>query len=220
MALCPVHAAGLTIDSPVTVHQTSPSKTITSPAFSTHASNELLLAFLTSDGPASARQTFASLTANGLSWRLRQRANTQAGTAEIWQAVAANPLTNVIVTATRSSGSFVGSLTLVAFQGANTIQDGASAGASAASGAPSATLTTTQAGSWVWGVGNDWDRAAARTVGSGQTKVDEYLASVGDTFWVQSLTSPTPVGGSVVTISDTAPTNDRWNLAIIEILPQ
>ncbi len=40
-------------------------------------------------------------------------------------------------------------------------------------------------GSWVWGAGSDWDKATARTVGPNQTKVNEYLAPAGDTFWVQ-----------------------------------
>jgi hypothetical protein len=81
-------------------------------------------------------------------------------------------------------------------------------------------LTTTGAGSWVWGVGNDWDRAVARVVGAGQTKVDEYLASVGDTFWVQSQSAPGGAAGSLVTLNDASPTTDRWNFAAIEILPR
>jgi hypothetical protein len=71
----------------------------------------------------------------------------------------------------------------------------------------------------VWGVGEDWDKALARTVGAGQTKIDEYLAPSGDTFWVQRLTTPTSAVG-VATVNDTAPTTDRWNLSVIEIPPQ
>ena len=87
-------------------------------------------------------------------------------------------------------------------------------------GAPTATLSPTKTGSWVWGVGNDSDRAITRTVGANQIMVDEYLAPVGDTFWVQRQTAPS-TGGSLapVTINDTAPTTDRWNLAVIEIPP-
>ena len=130
-----------------------------------------------------------------------------------------NKLTNVKVTATRNTGSYVGSMTVVSFRNADLTTIGAVAKASASTGAPSLNLTTTRPGSWVWGVGNDWDRAAARTVGAGQTKVDEYLPSVGDTFWVQRQTTPTAAAGTNVPINDTAPTNDRWNLAAIEILP-
>ena len=213
-------AAALAVDKTVTTHQTSASQSIASPAFSTAAPGEVLLAFVTSDGSSGANsQTFSSVTGGGLSWRLRGRANTQPGTSEIWQAYAPAVLTNVTVTATRSSGSYVGSITVVTFTGADGVVDGATAAASGSSGAPSVSLATTRSGSWVWGVGNDWDRATARTVGANQTKVDEFLASVGDTLWLQRQTSTTPLSGTQVTLNDTAPTNDRWNLAAIEVLP-
>src|SRR5262249_60576602 len=96
---------------------------------------------------------------------------------------------------------------------------GATASANAPSGAPGATLTTTRNNSWVFGVGNDYDNATARTLGSNQTMVHEYLATVGDTYWVQRTTSPTPVAGTAVTINDTAPTGDRYNPPLIEVVP-
>jgi hypothetical protein len=213
-------AAGLAVDASVKTHQASPSASITSGAISTSAANDLLVAFITSDGPApAASQTFSSVTGGGLTWKLRSRANAQAGTAEIWEAVAPTALNNVTVTATRSSGSYIGSIVVVAFSGAATTVDGAVASAGGASGAPSATLTTTRAGSWVWGVGNDWDRAISRTVGAGQTLFDQYLAPVGDTYWVQSQTAAGNPSNSSVTLNDTGSTADRWDLAAIEILP-
>jgi hypothetical protein len=42
---------------------------------------------------------------------------------------------------------------------------------------------------------------------------------VGDTFWVQRVTNPIPASGTSVTINDTAPTTDRYNLTICEIRP-
>ena len=45
------------------------------------------------------------------------------------------------------------------------------------------------------------------------------LAPIGDTYWVQMLSSPTPLSGTPVAISDTAPTGDRYNLSICEVLP-
>jgi uncharacterized repeat protein (TIGR01451 family) len=215
----PVAAVGtLAIDKLVTTHQTSAAASITSPSFTTTQGGELVLAFLTSDGPASGTQSFSNVTGGGLTWRLRQRTNAQAGTSEIWQAVARAELTNATITATRASGSYVGSLTVATFIGANTAIAGATAGAHAAIGAPSASLTTTAPGSWVWGAGNDWDHALARTVGSNQTKVDEFLSTqTGDTFWVQRQTATTPRAGTMVTINDTAPTSDQYNLAVIEI---
>jgi hypothetical protein len=96
---------------------------------------------------------------------------------------------------------------------------GANASGSAASGAPTANLTTTRNNSWVFGVGTDWDTATARTLGTNQTMVHQYLATVGDTYWVQRQNSTTALSGTVVTINDTGPTNDRYNLSICEILP-
>ena len=80
-------AAAVAVDKTVTTHQTSGAASIASPAITTSAPGELLLAFITSDGPSSAgSQSFSSVTGGGLSWRLRRRANAQAGTAEIWAA--------------------------------------------------------------------------------------------------------------------------------------
>ena len=59
---------------------------------------------------------------------------------------------------------------------------------------------TTAAGSVVYGVGNDWDRAAARTIPAGQTKVHEFLAPTGDTFWVQRLTAAVPASGTLMSV--------------------
>jgi chitodextrinase len=214
------HAAGLAVDTLVTTNQSTGARTIVSPAFSTTGSNELLVAFVNSDGPtASGAQTFSGLSGGGVTWQLRRRTNVQYGTSEIWQAVAPQPLSAVKITATRLTGSYQGSITVVAFNGADTTASGATGSGNATSGAPSAALTTTRAGAWVWGAGSDWDRAVARTVAPGQTKVAEYLAPTGDTFWVQRQTNPTPAAGTVETLADTAPTNDRWNLSSIEILP-
>ncbi len=213
-------SVSLAVDTQVVTHQSSTSTAIASPALTTTGSNELLVAFLGADGPSSgSSQSFSSVTTPGLTWTLRKRSNAQAGTSEVWTAVAASPLTNTTVTATHS-GSYVGSMVITAFKGANTSATGATGGASAATGAPTASLTSTAAGSWVWGIGNDWDGATARTVGGGQTKIDEYLASVGDTFWTQQLNATSTAAGQNITLNDTAPTTHRWNLSLIEILPR
>ena len=162
-------AAGLAVDASVKTHQGSPSASITSGAISTTAANDLLVAFITSDGPAeTAGQSFSSVTGGGLTWKLRERENAQAGTAEIWEAVAPSPLSNVTVAATRSNSPYVGSIDVVAFSGADTTVDGAVAGNSAASGAPSVSLTATRTGSWVWGVGNDWNQAIRERPAAGR----------------------------------------------------
>ncbi|MGO4534939.1 galactose oxidase-like domain-containing protein [Leifsonia sp. 2MCAF36] len=224
LALAPLPAAtaasAIATDVVVSGHQTGASSTVNSPVFSTAQSGELLVAFLTADGPATAgSESFSAVTGAGVTWQLRKRTNAQYGTAEIWQAVSSGKITNATVTGTHA-GTGLAAITVVSFTGADTVAAGAVSGASGATGAPSTTLTTTRSGSWVWGVGDDWSTATTRTVGPGQTKVDEDLASSGDTFWTQRQTAPTaaPAPASV-TINDTAPTTDRWNIAAIEVVP-
>jgi hypothetical protein len=152
-----------------------------------------------------------------------KRTNTQLGTSEIWRAFAPTTVSGAIVTATLSQ-SVQASISIVTFTGVDTSGVGGS-GAIGATGtgnakpaAPTAQLTTTRNNSWVFGVGNDYDRAAARTAGANQVLVHQFLSSSGDTYWVQRQNTTTPISGTVVTINDTAPTNDRYNLSTCEIL--
>jgi beta-lactam-binding protein with PASTA domain len=192
------------------------SGTRTTPPFSTASAGEVLLAFAASDGPATVSQTL-TVSGAGLTWTLVKRINAQHGSSEIWWAIAPNILTNVTVTSTPSVTGNRQSLTVVTFSGAAGV--GASAAASAASGAPTVSLTTTKANSLVYGVGNDWDGAVARVPGTGQTLVHQWVETVaGDTFWVQA-TAAISNSGTVVQVNDTAPTSDRWNLAAVEIVP-
>ena len=201
----------------------SASTTIKSPTFSTAAGNELLLAFVTGDYLGGTNTTVTGVSGGGLTWALAVRANAQDGTSEVWRAFATAPLSGVAVTATLSQ-SVLSSITVKSFTGMDTSGTngsgaiGATKSASATSGAPTATLTTTRSSSWVYGVGNDFDNAIARTPGPNQTIVHQDLTTTGDTYWVQQQNQPTPVSGTSVTINDTAPTGDRYNLAIVEIL--
>ncbi len=207
----------LVVDKQVTTHQSTSSVTVKSLAFTTAGTNELLEAFIAADGPNNANgQSVISVAGGGITWSLRARANNQPGTAEIWEAVAPNTLTNVTVTVTLSAAA-VSSLTVVSFTGADITVRGAVTGKSALTGAPSASLVTTSPTSWVWGVGDDWSKAVSHTAGANQTSVDQYLAPVGDTYWLQRQTNATLATGTTVTIDDTSPTSDMWNLAIIEV---
>jgi hypothetical protein len=40
------------------------------------------------------------------------------------------------------------------------------------------------------------------------------------TFWVQTRSTAVTNAGTLVTINDTAPDFDRWNLAAVEIVPR
>jgi hypothetical protein len=114
-------------------------------------------------------------------------------------------------------------MTVMSFKGVDTTGTngsgaiGAVVGTNAKTGAPSATLITTRNNSLVLGVGNDYDNAINRTPGAGQTVVHQDLTSTGDTYWVQMQTSSTALSGTSVTINDTAPTGDRYNLSVVEV---
>jgi hypothetical protein len=102
------------------------------------------------------------------------------------------------VTSKRKVAGFDQSLTLAAFTGASGI--GASAAAGKSGGVPSVTLNTTQPGSWVFGVGEDYSKAIARTLGAGQSLISQWVdPGPGETFWVQDQAAPTPAVGTAVT---------------------
>ena len=215
----------LAIDATASGTVGSPMTAIASSTFSTTSANELLLAFIGADDATPGNSVTSVAGGGGLTWVLVVRTNTQRGTAEIWRAFASAPLTNVAVTANLAQAA-AGLITVVTFTGVDTTGTngsgaiGAIKSANGASGAQTGSVTTTRANSWVWGTGNDWASAISRTIGAGQTMVQEYLAPVGDTYWVQRRTATTPTIGTVVTINDTAPTTDIWNVSICEILPR
>lgn len=189
--------------------------TRTTAPFST-AAGALLVAFVGSDGPAPGTQS-VTVSGAGLSWRLVKRANQQSGTAEIWQATAATSLAGVTVRSTQRVAGYHQSLTVVAFTGAGGI--GASVASGAPTGGPSVSVTTTKSGSLVYGVGNDWDRAIARTVGANQQIVHQWAdRSTGDTYWVQAAASVISASGTAVLLNVTSPTTDQWNMVAVEIL--
>jgi hypothetical protein len=88
--------------------------TQTSPPLSTTRSGDLLLAYVTADGPVAGAQT-ASLAGGGLTWTLVRRANPRAGTSEIWKAIAPRPLQAATITSTLGAAGFDQTLTISAF---------------------------------------------------------------------------------------------------------
>lgn len=213
----------IAIDAKVSADQASARTTVSTPIFSTTSANELLLAFVSADRVSSPNTTVTAISGAGLTWVLVRRTNTQLGTAEIWRAFAPSALSGATVTATLSQ-SVLSSITVMSFTGVDATGTngsgaiGATGTGNATQGAPTATLVTTRNGSLVLGVGNDFDNAIARTVGAGQTMVHQDLAPNGDTYWVQMQSSTTALSGTSVTINDTAPTGDRYNLSTVEVL--
>ena len=218
-------AAGLAVDVTSSADLIATGTALATPAFSTRAGNELLLAFVSTDATGDTPNiTVTGVSGGGLTWTLVQRANGQPGTAEIWRAFASAPLTNVTVSAGLSQSIAASSLTVMSFAGVNPATPvGATGAGSASSGAPTASLTTRGANSWVFAVGSDWYGHVARTPGAGQSVVHQYLPysaspEVYDSFWVQRQNATSQSAGTSVTINDTAPVSDGWNLSLVEIL--
>jgi hypothetical protein len=191
--------------------------TLTTPPFHTAMAGEVLFAFVAQDGPAGSGKQTATVSGAGLTWKLVKRENAQSGDSEVWQATAPSVLPGATVTSTPSKSGYSQDLTVVAMEGVSGV--GAVAAGSGAKGAPSVKLTTTGATSLLFTVGNDWDNAIPWTLPSGWVLLDQWVnTSVGDTYWTQYTNTPTGAAGSVVTVSDSAPTSDQWNLVAVELL--
>jgi hypothetical protein len=186
--------------------------------FTTRYANEVLLAFVSSDGPGGAGAQQATVSGGGLSWHLVKRSNTQAGDSEVWAARASRRVVGRVVRATPAQAGYDGMLSVFTFRNASRV--GVAAAAGAGSGAPSFYVPAVQEGSLVFAGGNDWDASAARTPVPTQVLRRQWLDTVkGNTFWVQSLRAPTTTQ-RLVTIRDTAPTGDRWNYVGAEVVAQ
>jgi hypothetical protein len=181
---------------------------------STTTAGDLLVAFVSGRGPAGKSQS-ASVS-GGLKWTLAGRENTGRGDAEVWDARAGGMLHKLRVTATqRYSGSTV-TFTVVAFVNAAGI--GRHATFHSGAGAPIGTLATSKNDSLVFAVGDDWLNSAARTPGAGQAIYYQSTDSAHDTYWVQATKSVAASAGTRVTINDTRPARDPYNLVLAEIL--
>jgi hypothetical protein len=192
--------------------------TVTTPAFSTSTTGELLVAFVGSDGPVMSQSQSVTVSGAGLTWTPIVRTNVQAGDAEIWAAIAPSSLSNVTVSSTASAAGFHESLTVLALHASNGAANiGAHATSNAATGPESVSLTTTSNGSWVIGIGSDWDGGFARTVGPNQQMVHQWFDPQIGTFWCQAMSGTTPLSGTLVTLNETAPTNDRFDFSAVEV---
>jgi hypothetical protein len=216
---------------PVIVHNPQPAMTcfvlqrhlsvrgsgnVSTPSFRTVVAGETLLAFVSADGTEGTPQR-ATVSGGGLNWHLVARANGSPGDAEVWQAIAAKPMSVGPIKATLSTPTYDVDLSVIAMESAD--GTAATATGSGSSGAPTVKLTTESATSLVFAVGHDWDQATRRKLPVGWVTLDQWLDSgPGDTFWTQYTNQPTGPAGSHVTVTDTAPTTDHWDLAAVELI--
>lgn len=208
---------GIAPDQP-TPYDAKGTSTVTAPVFS--AGPRLLIAFVSSDGPRAKQRT--TVSGAGLTWTLAARANAKGGTAEIWTAVAPAALNGETVTATAAIPGYDQELYIIGIPHAAGI--GATAVAGKAGGTPALQLTTTQPGSVVFGVGEDYTSAVEPTVGSDQQLLDSWVdAPPGETFWLQQSLAPTATAaaaaGTKIPVRVLTPNGDTWNLAAVEVVP-
>jgi len=181
---------------------------------STTAAGDLLVAFVAAKAPAGKHQS-ATVSASGLKWTFVGRDNTGRGDAEVWVARAAGKLHNLRVTAAEQFRGWGVKITVIAYKSATGI--GAKATSHSSSGAPTGKLRTSKPNSWVFAVGVDWLNGALRTVGAGQVMISQSTDTQHATYWVQATKSVTPKAGTLVTINDTKPARDPYNMVLVEI---
>jgi hypothetical protein len=201
---------------PDTLFETISTNGTASEPITTSSRDTLLVALVQADGPKSGGQT-VTVSGGGLTWTRDAAQNKGLGDAEVWSATLSRPLSRQTITATAGSRGYDVNLAVVSFQNASGI--GATTTAFSSRGAPGATLTTTQPNSWVWASANDWGGDSRRTAPFGQTAVIQALDLTDrKAFWVQTTNNPTATASTHVTINDTAPTTDPFNLALVEVL--
>lgn len=207
-------------------NKTSSFSSFATGTFAVNYPNEVLLVF---GSIAKDTNTISSITGGGLTWVNAGRANTNAGSTEVWRAFAPVPQTFAL-TMTMSASTVSFSYTVVGIIGADMSGAngsgaiGAFGTAASTSAAPTVSITTTRNNSWVWGAGNDPANAGGATSAVAGTN-QLLLRNSKDTTvnacsgWAQRQTALTPVSGTSVTINNTAPSTDSCNILAVEILP-
>ena len=190
--------------------------------FSTANTNELLIAFVSSNvDDAGAISTVGGA---GLTWtRVVQYRASSYGLVSIWKAYSAALLTNVTVnaTATETSGDYRGTLLyVVSFRNASSSVGAVATSSQPAGQQPSISITTTKDNSWVWAVGEDWTTRNTHVATTGQTITAQWLNATDDsTHWTQKMNATTSASSTLVKIQDSAPTTDKTLFSAVEIIP-
>jgi hypothetical protein len=240
----------------------------------TTVANELIAAFVGSDGPSGAGQsmTVSCTTASGgrcpVTFHKVNSENAGGGDSEVWYADATSVISQtapIFVTAKAASpdcgssgkGGCDVSLQAVTFEnaitaGATGVQAtgiGASSACYSKNAAPSCSVTTTEPGSMVWAEANDPKAATIPTWPSSQFAIGVADSANQRTFYTQFTgtcranangskpcttmalpssglyqnpftVAPTniPTSGTAVTINDTAPATQPFNMVDVEIL--
>lgn len=193
---------------------------VVSGALTTKSANGNLLAFIISD---TATTPVHAISGGGLTWTQRAtftHVNISQGRMTVWSAPFTAPITAQTFTAT-DSGTAAGDMSLFvgAFLDTPPNPIGATTGIDAVTGAPTASLTTTNPNSWVWGLYYDTTANTTPTLAAGNIKQLDFADTndLGRQVVISKLAT-TPLLGTPVTINATAPTTDATMLLLVEIL--
>ena len=204
---------------PAAVH-TSAGTPATTASFSPQAGT-LLVAMIGVNGPSGSAITATISDSLAGSWTLLKRQNTASsmgGTAEVWCRYLSSAPGSMTVTGSWTGADTGANLVVRNLLGAASTQTGATAGNGGASVAPSASVTPTQIGSWIYGALLDWSAATVMTANANTTIIDQFNDSTnGDTYGGLKANAAT-VSLSPVTYGCTN-ANAAYNVAFAEILP-
>jgi hypothetical protein len=197
----------------INVQTTAKGASSATATMSTTVAGDILVALVAARGPVAGGQA-VTVSGGGLAWHFIGRENAGRGDAEIWTATASGIVKSASIKATAKTGGFTVTMTIMAMEHATGI--GPVAKATASSGAPKATLTTNHIDAWVIAMADDWTHSVTPKSAAGQYVASRVVDST-DTFWAQATDPLVAKSGTSVTISDSAPTGDPWDLIAFEV---
>lgn len=175
---------------------------------------ELLLAFVSAQGPRNRKQTAATPKSPALKWRLVTSASSRGGVAAIWQAQPTRRQTRVSFSTQLARPSSQAQLTVIT-AGRGTAR-GASAKRVGKRGAPKLALRA-PAGAQVWAVGHDAANGARPTPLRGNQLAGQlHSPAQHAASWIEHAKAAT---GGLTTIGTRARKSKSWSMAAVSIEP-
>ena len=206
------------LDTVVWADTKKPTDSITAPKLTTAGAQELLVAYVSFDGPHSPTQQITSLRSDDLTWTRQERANKTWGSTEVWTAYATKRVKDVQVKAVFKHRGYTGTITVAAYTGA--ARDVGTAAATGVSSEAKVVITPASSSSLIWSVGHNWSTSTAPKLPADHAWVHTFHSrQVDDYFWVQRRTTATTSRDAITVRNAGLRKNDRWQLVAVEIRP-